>query len=165
MNQLPYGALELQFSAQRAKARNHCHHTKVTCPHSYIITPRGSDWNKESKASPAAILRFPANTCIFLSFPCASKATLVQGVKPEMEPAKLLLPCKSQTNLQQVPVSAWHCLPPEVTADAVALREPDPLWQGQREIAKLKSEMIKFHILTMWFVPKKWLLHFFRFFF
>lgn len=72
-----------------------------------------------------------------------------------MELANTSFPCKSQTNFQQAPVSVWHCLPPEVTADAVALQEPDPLWQGHHEIAKLKSVMIKFHILTMWFVPKK----------
>lgn len=70
-----------------------------------------------------------------------------------------------------MPVSVWHCLPPKVTAalvtaaDAAALQEPDPLWQGQRGIAKLKSVMIKFHLLTMWFGPKKLLADIFRFFF
>lgn len=86
INQGSYWALKLKFqteAAQRAKDRNHWHHIEETCPHSYIITPRGSVWKaKDSKASPAAILCHPANTCIFASFPCVSKTTLVQGVKP-----------------------------------------------------------------------------------
>lgn len=79
----PRVAVSDRNAAQRTKDRNHCLHTKASCPHSYTITPRASVWKaKDSKASTAAILSFPANTCIFASFPCASKTTLVQGVKP-----------------------------------------------------------------------------------